>query len=222
MIAAWLVGNDVVDLRAAAAAPRSGRPRFLARVCDEAEQARVGAAAEPATALWTLFAAKEAAYKVVAKLRPQPIFAHRRYRVAADHATIDADGVPLALWVDVDLAAGWVHVVASTRDDRPLAAVEALADHDAQVAAGAPGRGARRLVTALVAARLGLAAGDLAIERPPRPGAWDGAGPPVIVRGGRPLGVDVSLSHDGRLIAGAAALVAASRPDGAGFAPDPG
>ncbi|MBZ0235449.1 MAG: 4'-phosphopantetheinyl transferase superfamily protein, partial [Deltaproteobacteria bacterium] len=139
MSAAWLVGNDVVDLRVPENASVGHRPRFLARVCDEDEQARVRAAADPVAALWALFAAKEAAYKVVSKLRPGAILAHRRFRVAAAQAfedieAIDADGVRLALWLDVDVAAGRVHAVASTRAPRPLVTIEQLAPALAEVA----------------------------------------------------------------------------------------
>lgn len=208
MNAAWLVGNDVVDLRVAENASVRERPRFLARVCDDAEQARVRAAALPVAALWALFAAKEAAYKVVTKLRPGAILAHRRFRVAADHDSIDADGTRLALWLDVDLSAGRVHALASTRALRPLAVIEALCDDPARADAAAHGSGARRAVTHLVATRLEIAVGELAIERLPCAGAWDGVGPPRLVRDGHPLDVDVSLSHDGRFVAAAAALAA--------------
>lgn len=203
---AWLVGNDVVDLRVAENASVAHRPRFCARVCDDAEQARVRAAADPVAELWTLFAAKEAAYKVVTKLRPGAILAHRRFHVAADHDAIDADGDHLALWLDVDLSAGRVHAVVSTRALRPLVVIEALADEPSLVDAAMHGSGVRRAATRLVASRLEIAADELAIERPACADAWDGVGPPRLVRGGRPLDIDVSLSHDGRFVAAAAAL----------------
>jgi hypothetical protein len=208
MTAAWLVGNDVVDLRVAENVSVRERPRFLARVCDDAEQARVRAAAHPVAALWALFAAKEAAYKVVSKLRPHALLAHRRFRVAADHTTIDADGDHLALWLDVDLSAGWVHAIASTRALPVLSAIEALAADPSLVDTAAQRTGARRTVTRVVAARLEVPERELAIERPRVAGAWDGIGPPRLVRAGRPLGVDISLSPDGRFVAVATALIA--------------
>ena len=67
---ASLVGNDVVDLRDPDIARHHERSRFVARVCTPDEVARVAASDDPHRVLWTLFAAKEAGFKVVAKLTP--------------------------------------------------------------------------------------------------------------------------------------------------------
>ncbi|HET7552140.1 MAG TPA: 4'-phosphopantetheinyl transferase superfamily protein [Gemmatimonadaceae bacterium] len=89
-----MIGNDLVDLRAREAAGKSGDTRFLARVFTTREAELIASSPSPDTALWILWAAKEAAYKVAKKLSPDVIFAHSRYEVIPDDAalTIDSDG----------------------------------------------------------------------------------------------------------------------------------
>lgn len=79
-----MIGNDLVDLLAREAAGKSRDARFVKRVFTEREAEWVARAANPDRALWTLWAAKEAAYKVAKKLRAGTIFAHSRFEVAVD------------------------------------------------------------------------------------------------------------------------------------------
>ena len=59
---------------------KSGDPRFVERVLAPAERDVVERAAEPDLELWAAWAAKEAAYKVVSKLRGAPlVFIHAAY-----------------------------------------------------------------------------------------------------------------------------------------------
>lgn len=191
------VGNDVVDLGdpAIAGPPRL---RFIERVCAEEERARIFAAPDPAVLLWTLFAAKEAAYKVIVKLGPRPPFAHRRFLVAADLAEVRYEAHTLALFVHRQ--GDRIHAVASTDALSPRwAAGEREGGDD-------PGMAARHLLCEMVAAHLHCAPDSLSVIRPPVPGSWDGFGPPRLERGGAILPIDISLSHDGRYVACAAAL----------------
>lgn len=79
-----MIGNDLVDLRAREAAGKSRNARFVARVFTVREAQLIAASAAPDAALWMLWAAKEAAYKVAKKLRSDAIFAHSRYEVVPD------------------------------------------------------------------------------------------------------------------------------------------
>jgi hypothetical protein len=88
-----LIGNDLVDLRAREAAGKSGDARFVKRVFTAREAELVASSASPDTALWMLWAAKEAAYKVARKLAPDVIFAHSRYEVIPDEGALDPGGV---------------------------------------------------------------------------------------------------------------------------------
>lgn len=81
---AALIGNDVVDLEAPEARRKAADGRFLRRVFTAGERARILAAADPDRMLWTLWAAKEAAFKVARKLCADLPFAHRRLEAWLD------------------------------------------------------------------------------------------------------------------------------------------
>jgi 4'-phosphopantetheinyl transferase EntD len=79
-----LIGNDLVDLRARESEGKSRDTRFVARVFTAREAELIAGSSSPDFALWMLWAAKEAAYKVAKKLRADAIFAHSRYEVTID------------------------------------------------------------------------------------------------------------------------------------------
>lgn len=79
-----MIGNDLVDLRARESAGKSRDARFVARVFTAREAELIAGSSHPDAALWALWAAKEAAYKVAKKLSPDVIFAHSRYEVIPD------------------------------------------------------------------------------------------------------------------------------------------
>ena len=199
------VGNDIVDLDDPAIAQTHLRDRFVARVCCESERALLAAAAEPKVLLWSLFAAKEAAFKAISKQHEQPdggrrpatnqegkplVFAHRRFVVTADLRSVSYD--KHVLWLRVDVEGPCVHAVAWTDDEMPLFGTRQIpAEADPSVAA-----------RALLLERLG--GNGLSVERAPRPGSWNGFGPPKLFRDGVEVNLDISLSHDGRFVGFAA------------------
>lgn len=75
------VGNDVVDLGEPENQGKSGDGRFLARVFTDQEQEMIALAARPDTLLWSLWAAKEAAYKAISGGSPDLSSVPRRYPV---------------------------------------------------------------------------------------------------------------------------------------------
>ena len=171
------VGNDIVDLGDPAIARL--HPRFIERVCVDDEQRSISESCDPKRRLWTLFAAKEAAYKAAVKLGLDPGFAHRRFVASSNLDRVDFGEHTFALRV-ID-GEDWVHAIVG----------------DATIAGVEQGESAREpLLRAL-----GMM--HLAIEREPRVGSWDGFGPPRVM--GAP-NVDVSLSHDGRFAAFAAGV----------------
>lgn len=198
------IGNDVVDLGDAAIAAAPLRERYVRRVLTDAECARLEKAADPKALFWAHFAAKEATYKAVAQVRPAPGFAHRRFLVAEDLASVRFDDLVLSSKVEV--SAERVHAVAWLGEAPELAAVACIGD-------GAdPGVAARTALCAALSERLGCALSELAVVRDAVPGSWDGYGPPRVEREGRPVPASVSLSHDGRFVAYAATSGRASRP----------
>ncbi|MEO8797715.1 MAG: 4'-phosphopantetheinyl transferase superfamily protein [Polyangiaceae bacterium] len=175
-----LVGDDVVDLEE----PDNVRhhPRFAARITSDEERAMLASSPHPHVLLWTLFAAKEAAFKVAAKLGPPPVFAHARFVVAPDLTAVRWEGIELFL--RIERGDGYVHAIATT-SDAPI---------ETRVSVIAPGDDPSRAVRALLGRE---------VTRAPLPGGWDGYGPPRLRSG-----LDVSLSHDGRFVSYALPRVA--------------
>jgi len=73
------VGNDVVDLKEPANAGKSRDSRFLKKILTDAEIEFVRNAENPEAALWSLWACKETAYKVIKKSSPDIAFIPRRW-----------------------------------------------------------------------------------------------------------------------------------------------
>lgn len=187
------IGNDVVDLGDRPRVTPRHRRRFIERVFCEREQALLDAEGAPEGLVWSLFAAKEAAFKVVCKLGPLPVFAHRKFEVQPDLSGVRYG--PWALLLAVDADAERVHALAWNAGPPPrwkVARVERGADL---------GASARALLLAEVGLALGCPSQELQVVRPAAPERWDGLGNPEVQRGGAPLALDVSLSHDGRFIA---------------------
>lgn len=191
------VGNDVVDLDD----PDNGRSfrsaRFVARIASEEERARIAVTSDPYALVASLFAAKEAAFKVVAKLMPGAVFAHRRFRVGVELGHVEYGELRLPL--RIERGEGFVHAIASAkRSCGPNARVRVAPEEDLGLAA-------RGLLCEMLTERLACEKSELVVVRTPRPGSWDGFAPPRVERDGVPIGIDVSLSHDGRFVAAAMA-----------------
>jgi phosphopantetheinyl transferase (holo-ACP synthase) len=187
----------VIDLGDRPAVTARHRQRFIERVCAPSERALLEkwgqASFSSEQLLWSLFAAKEAAFKVVCKLGPTPVFAHRKFVVAADLKSVTFGAWTLRLAIEAD--AERVHAVAATFDPLPLGHVE-------RIAAGADeSAAARALLKASVARALGHPVEKLEVVRAPDASRWDGLGAPRLLLKGQPLALDVSLSHEGRFVA---------------------
>lgn len=77
-----VVGNDVVDMLDPRLQGKPDDARFVERVLSSSERRFLDASADPDLELWCLWAAKEAAYKAVSKLRPEPpVFSHAAFVV---------------------------------------------------------------------------------------------------------------------------------------------
>ncbi len=189
------IGNDVVYLTDPGIVRHHENRRFVERVCSEDERARVTTARD----LWSLFAAKEAAYKALVKVGGEPGFGHRSIEVASDLASVTWRGRCLDLTVTGDV--DHVHAVAWTEGARPLIRVMR-----ATGAERGESEGARALLRELVSTALGCRPEAIEVVRDPSPGSWDGYGPPRVLRDGAPVDADVSLSHDGPFVAAAAVL----------------
>jgi hypothetical protein len=79
-----MVGNDVVDLRDSDADPETLNPRFDGRVFSRDERRSIEQCAEPSRQRWRLWAAKEAAFKLLRRLDPTTPFLPVRFLVSLD------------------------------------------------------------------------------------------------------------------------------------------
>lgn len=191
-----MIGNDVVDLAHPGVQPGARHVRFDARVFARAERDVLAASGAPDRLRWMLWAAKEAAYKVVKKLDATTVWSPRRFEVSLDanlagFVTHGSHKVPV--WVEED--GSHIHAVASSA---PMNA-DAQRWQVGQLAVGADDSLAvRALAVAGLADLLGHDPAAFSFEREGRI--------PVLCVDGEPAGVDLSLSHHGGFIAWAADL----------------
>jgi len=190
-----MLGNDVVDL-AAAAAPRHAR--FDARAFCAAERDAIAASADPEGLRWTMWAAKESAFKALARAGGIR-FVPRRFAVTPAERPSGA-----TVWMRVVQAAGharvrvercdrFLHAVAWSDGELAASTLCGIARADDVAAGSTPRQAVRALARARIADALELEAGELEIAR-------EGRVPRVAWRGA-PLPGVLSLSHHGDFVA---------------------
>jgi phosphopantetheinyl transferase (holo-ACP synthase) len=191
-----LVGNDVIDLGDPESRLEELHPRFDERVYTDEERATLRASASPHALRWTLWAAKESAYKVAKKLDPTVRFLWRDFvvrQIGAGRAVVTHETG--AIDVLFDRADQWVHVVATLSTDSALSparpavwGIRRLNAPDAD-----PSSTVRKWACRALATQAGLSLGDLRIG--------SDRGIPVALCRDRRLPFDLSLSHHGRFVA---------------------
>lgn len=184
------VGNDVVDLGDEEAREGAQHPRFDARVFDAGELAMLGASADPNRLRWTLWAAKESAYKLLRRTLPDLPFAPRHFvtrPLGARALAVEASGH--IVHVRCESGQDFVHGVAGYPGaGATLAAVRRLESCGAD-----PGAEVRRFAVELIARMARVQEADLRVDHDGRM--------PILLRCGRPLSGTLSLSHHGRYLA---------------------
>lgn len=218
------VGVDVVDLTRHRATSRSRDQRFLDRVFTGREQERIRVSPDPEVEVWILWAAKEAAFKVLTKVAgTPPVFRHRafettdepgdparvlRHESGSVHLGVHADAhrVMVHAWDDPSSLVVASHLTVE-RASHELAVCEPLerwqsgrfAPEELDAVHGVSSALVRLLARREAAALLRLPEERLSIVCPPGP---TGLRPPYLHLDGAPLqGVDLSLSHDGAHLA---------------------
>lgn len=156
--------------------------------------------------MWTLWAAKETAYKIARKINPLSVSTPRLYPVVlspGDHGPIRSGMVftpqgPVVIRVSV--AGEYLHCIGTTTPDildhvlwdiKRLPPAEEGGDHD-------PSMAVRRLAGRRLAELLHVSAADIAIRRCQDIHGW---GPPLPYLNGKPAPFDLSFSHDGAFVA---------------------
>ena len=207
-----LVGNDIVDLHDPESRPEALHDRFDTRVFTSDEREALTTSASAHTLRWTLWAAKESAYKVAKKLDPAVRFLPRDFvvrRLAEGRAVVVHETGPF----DVRLrrTEEWVSAVATRMAANAASGMAAnaasgmaanAAEAHRSVSTGIerlevngadPSQTVRELVCAALALRMNVPPGQVQI-------AAD-RGIPVALWRNRRLPVDLSLSHHGRFVA---------------------
>ena len=226
-----IIGNDVVDLRSPRSRDKHTSERFIQRVFTEEEAALIRDSRAPDRTLWTLWAAKETAYKVATKLLgTPPVFEHRAF------VCLPFQGDSAGLWGEVqwgevrvhladDSGEGWIHLTGwDAREGPPPYISPAVHRHDRWATEQRldPHTGWQSFLgkhftreeadpihsvpSALVRIAARRAAGELLGVEEGRLQLICGEGamgrrPPRLILDGRPAPVDVSLSHHGELMA---------------------
>jgi hypothetical protein len=195
-----LVGNDLVDLSDSDSDPATRHPRFDARVFDPTELRALRNASDRNLLRWSLWAAKEAAYKVARKLDPAAVFSPARFVVELDDWGLgQVTHGSCSYGVQIRRIERVVHAIARPvhQPTTPLVCgVRRLADDEDCSAAGLS-RAVRELVVERLAARLVVQPEDLEVRRVGRiPQLW--------LRAVR-VPFDLSLSHHGSAVGFAAA-----------------
>lgn len=230
------VGVDVVDLAEARAHRGSRNARLRDRVFTASERARIDAAPDPDRELWTLWAAKEAAFKVVSKiLGTPPVFEHRAFEVRDDPGrpvgAVRYKGTVLPVTAQADDARIVVHAWSHPASmilvcDLELEAAEEVlglqetyeewrltrfAEEERDAVRSRSSALVRLLARRDAGRHLSLPENRLSIRCAPGP---VGRRPPYLYLDGAPLPrADVSLSHHGRRLAWALDLPWSSEPE---------
>jgi len=205
------VGNDIVDLGSPLAGGKSRDTRFLRRVFTAEERRSIARSPSPDRALWSLWAAKETAYKAIMKGSPTVSSAPRRYPVVLEP---QAGGVPVEGFVEtprhpvrvrVFHHGDHLHCIGSAGhagDIPPLDSGIARSCGKKNALYGQADRRASRHVRLLaavaIAQSLGCRREEIAITS--RRLAGEARCPAVHIRNRRQP-MDISFSHDGRYVA---------------------
>jgi len=200
------VGNDVVDLKEPANAEKSQNSRFLKKILTNAEIKFVQNAENPDTAVWSLWACKETAYKVIKKSRSTAAFLPRRWQVVftksqsaySDGEVIfpGGDGVYIRLFSNSQ----YVYCFGAdvlTALDKLISSVKILPDEKDGKATN-PSVFVRHCLGQNLAEHFSLNFRDIKIKRTRKNGELQ---PPCVYVAGRKTDIDISLSHDGRFVA---------------------
>jgi phosphopantetheinyl transferase (holo-ACP synthase) len=196
-----MLGNDVVDLADPETRPGGRHPRFDVRVFTREERAALAEAEDPERLRWSLWAAKEAAYKCLKKLAPGTCFSPLRFAVQLEAGRVECGGrrLRLALFAEGDL----LHAVATDAADPERDVLCALAARPAGQDPDGASRAVRALAREAAAAQLGCRADEIEV--------WREGRLPRLRRLGAQRELDLSLSHHGRFLA-----AALEKPAGAG------
>ena len=200
---------------------KSRDTRFINRVFGLCEQELISRADNQDAVLWSLWAGKEAAYKLVKKHNPSATSIPRLYKVSLDCTEgcvgFSPEGKALAGFVDtpygriaikVFITSDYVHCIAATSGldemDAPVWHVERISP-DSQASPDYESAFVRKALRERLSAHYDESPENIEIRRVK---SSSGLGPPFVCINGERAAIDISLSHDGFLAAYAFAATA--------------
>ena len=186
------VGNDVVDLRHPLCQPDAIHPRFDNRAFSAREIALLAATEKAHQMRWSLWAAKESAFKALRKLDSQVRFIPRDFEVILGDARAEVTHRLARFSVWLDYSDQWVHALASQADKKPDYRLEGHSSAEPGTKEEGFRDRVRRLASSALGGLLEIAPSELEIVSVNRI--------PQAQRQGQPLPFDLSLSHDGRFV----------------------
>jgi hypothetical protein len=196
------VGNDVVDLKEPANAGKSRDSRFLKKILTDAEIEFVRNAENPEAALWSFWACKETAYKVIKKSFPDAAFTPRRWQTVFHQSRSELSQgeviIPEKGGVFIRLFSNpqYVHCVGADNFkalDKLIWSVDAVPEEVINQSIFL-----RHCLGQTLAQYFSLNFHQIKIKRKRENGELQ---PPRVYVDGRKTDIDISLSHDGRFVA---------------------
>ena len=199
------VGDDVVDLRHPYCQPDAIHPRFDIRAFSADEIDRLAAADSVHRMRWSLWAAKESAFKAARKLDPRVRFIPRDFsvRLNGERARVIHRSGRFDVWLDH--TENWVHASASQSGEKPGLRLEGDPAADPSGEDESSSDRVRKLARTALGAVLDIAPAEVEIVTTKRI--------PSARRLGEPLPLDLSLSHDGRFVSCVWQLTGPRRPE---------
>jgi phosphopantetheinyl transferase (holo-ACP synthase) len=197
------VGNDVVDLRQPANAGKSGNLRVLKKILTGNEIEYVTNADKTDVALWSLWACKETAYKVIKKIIPAAAFLPRQWMVIFKKSTsTHSEGEVIIpgkekVFVRLDVNSRYVHCVGSDNIsvlDKSIWSIDVLPEKEKNN----PSFYSRYRLGQHLAKHFSLNVHHVKIKRTREKGELQ---PPRVYVDNGEADIDISLSHDGRFVA---------------------
>jgi hypothetical protein len=208
------VGNDIIDLKDPANAKKNTDLRFLKKILADGEIQQVRNSSDPDRTLWSFWACKEAAFKVLQKIAGDAAFTPRRWSVSFnrddkedgkdEHRPRQSDppcqgvvsiprqmDIPFILHTHPD----FIHCIAADTHAtlaRSIRAVNHLSEKTGNLDDDPSAFG--RLCLAKHLGDLFSGGGKVDIRRAEKNGILQ---PPAAYLQGMPVKVDISLSHDG-------------------------
>lgn len=186
------VGNDVVDIRHPLCQPDAIHPRFDNRAFSAREIALLAATDRVHRMRWSLWAAKESAFKAVRKLDSKVRFIPRDFevRLCGVRAEVTHRLGHFNVWLDQ--TEQWVHALASQTGEKPGFRLGGDPSADPGAEEVDLSERVRRLTSTVLGALLDTTPSEIEIVSVDRI--------PQAQRQGQPLPFDLSLSHDGRFV----------------------